>query len=388
MNTSSVLIALIRREICGNEIPEDIRESINAESLLDLFKLSKAHDMAHIVAKALDELGLLGDNEISKKLKKQMMLAVLRYHNISYELEKLIETLETAEIDFIPLKGSVLREYYNEPWMRTSSDIDILVKKKDLERAVQALNQTDNYEVGKKNFHDISLFSQSGVHIELHFDLIEEMRHPTFGKLFSEPWSYAHLRQGQKHYYLLENEFFYFYHVAHMVKHFEEGGCGIRPFIDIWIMDNSFDLNFEKLNKLLNAAKLMTFTETSRRLSEVWFANKEHNKASLLLERFIIDGGAYGTHENKILSQEHKKGGRFGYFFAKIFPPYSTMKLRFPVLKKHCCLLPFFYIYRWFWWLFKGNTEKTISELKANKNISDDKIDNSKDIRSELGLNY
>ncbi|MBO4954226.1 MAG: nucleotidyltransferase family protein, partial [Clostridia bacterium] len=36
-------------------------------------------------------------------------------------------------IDFMPLKGAVIRQYYPEPWMRTSCDIDIHVKKDRLE---------------------------------------------------------------------------------------------------------------------------------------------------------------------------------------------------------------------------------------------------------------
>ena len=37
------------------------------------------------------------------------------------ELEEICEILKEENIDFIPLKGAFIRNYYPEPWMRTSS---------------------------------------------------------------------------------------------------------------------------------------------------------------------------------------------------------------------------------------------------------------------------
>ena len=34
------------------------------------------------------------------------------------------------------------------------------------------------------------------------------------------------------------DELFYFYHIAHMVKHFENGGCGIRPVVLSLLKEN------------------------------------------------------------------------------------------------------------------------------------------------------
>lgn len=49
------------------------------------------------------------------------MIAIYRYEKINYELNRLRSALNEAQIPFIPLEGSVLRQYYPEPWMRTSS---------------------------------------------------------------------------------------------------------------------------------------------------------------------------------------------------------------------------------------------------------------------------
>ena len=80
-----------------------------------------------------------------------MMTAVYRYERINYELNCLTEALNQAEMPFIPLKGSILRQYYPEPWMRTSCDIDILVREEDIDAATQAIEKKLGYEYESRN---------------------------------------------------------------------------------------------------------------------------------------------------------------------------------------------------------------------------------------------
>lgn len=120
------MMELIASEVCGKSI-DKTRYSLTDEELAKLYKLSKSHDLAHLVGDALIKNNLIGDGEIKAKFQKQIMLAVYRYEKINYELGRLRKVLNEAEIPFIPLKGSVLRRYYPEPWMRTSCDIDVLV---------------------------------------------------------------------------------------------------------------------------------------------------------------------------------------------------------------------------------------------------------------------
>ena len=101
------------------------------------------------------------------------MLAVYRYEKINYELGRLRKVLNEAKIPFIPLKGSVLRRYYPEPWMRTSCDIDVLVHEEAVDQAAQIIVDKLGYAYEKKQYHDISLMSDGGVHLELHHTIKE-----------------------------------------------------------------------------------------------------------------------------------------------------------------------------------------------------------------------
>ena len=114
------MMDLIASEVCGKNIDKS-QYTLTDEELAKLYKLSKSHDLAHLVGDALIKNDLIGNDEIKAKYQKQVMLAIYRYEKINYELNRLRSALNEAQIPFIPLKGSVLRQYYPEPWMRTSS---------------------------------------------------------------------------------------------------------------------------------------------------------------------------------------------------------------------------------------------------------------------------
>lgn len=101
-----------------------------------LYKLSKAHDLAHLVGDALIKNDLIGNDEIKEKYQKQVMIAIYRYEKINYELNRLRSALNEAQIPFIPLKGSVFVSVLPRA---VDADEFILVHESDLERDITAL---------------------------------------------------------------------------------------------------------------------------------------------------------------------------------------------------------------------------------------------------------
>ena len=101
-----------------------------------LYKLSKAHDLAHLVGDTLIKNDLIGNDEIKEKYQKQVMIAIYRYEKINYELNHLRSALNEAQIPFIPLKGSVFVSVLPRA---VDADEFILVHESDLERDITAL---------------------------------------------------------------------------------------------------------------------------------------------------------------------------------------------------------------------------------------------------------
>lgn len=396
---TQTILNCIKYELCGQEERVNVvLPEVSVRFLSELYKLSKAHDVAHLVGDALSKCGAfanlpdtLEENEcatiekIKAKFDEQIFTAVYRYENINYELEQICKTLEEAKIPFIPLKGSVIRKYYPEPWMRTSCDIDILVREEDLNFAVRTLCDSLKYTSGEKTSHDIKMYSENGVHLELHFSLIESDVVSKADIPLQLVWNYVQPINGTSR-HAMNDEMFYYYHIAHMAKHFIHGGCGIRPFIDLWLYNRVNTGNTNKRNRLLSDGELLKFSEEAENLAAAWFGNKEYTEITQEMEDYILQGGVYGTLKQNLAMSQNKKGGKFRHLMSRIFLSYKDMAVYYPSLKKCPILFPFYQVRRWCRILFCGGRKAAMNEIKVNKNITTEEQERAKKLLEELNL--
>lgn len=382
--TIQIFFTLVRSAICGTRLSDDERGIFTYDSIPELLKLASKHDIAHLLTWGLKQNDLLCDEH--KTAEKYILKSVYRYECLKYEYENICVALEKAKIPFMPLKGSVLRKYYPEPWMRTSCDIDILVHSEDLDRAISYLIDNMQYTEKERATHDVSLFSPSGVHIELHFDLVEEGRANKAINVLNTVWDNAFLHKNTEYWYEMRDDFFYFYHIAHMAKHFESGGCGIRPIIDLWLLDRIDGIDVSARNELLAQGDLLRFADSARILSEIWLEGKPYDELSGLLQDFILQGSVYGSTDNRVALQQKKTGGRFGYLLSRVFIPYVKLKRYYPILEKHRWLMPFMQVRRWFMLLDPSVAKMAKRELEANKNLSKIEADDMSAFLENIGL--
>ena len=386
-NLISAMMDLIASEVCSKTIDKS-QYSFTDEELVRLYKLSKSHDLAHLIGDALIKNDLIKNDEIKAKFQKQMVLAVYRYEKINYELGRLRETLNETQIPFIPLKGSVLRRYYPEPWMRTSCDIDILVHESDLDRATAVLVDKLAYKQEAKGSHDIGLFSDNGVHLELHYSLIEEKRVGKIESVLQSVWEKA-VPVAETSEYVFSDEMFYYYHIAHMAKHFVgTGGCGVRPFVDIWVLNHHVPFDIEKRNALLAEGGLLTFATEAESLAEVWFGEGVHTDTTRQMQDYLLRGGVYGTTANRVSVQQVRKGGKVRYAFSRIWLPYDVLKFHYPSLDGKHVLLPLYEVRRWCKLIFCGGAKRSMNELKLNSAVSATEQDQINKMLSSLGISH
>ena len=385
MDVQSVLFALLRTVVCGVPADDQLKAACTPDMLDQVYTLACHHDLAHLVGQAVSKLDL-PESDALTKCKQAAMQALMRYMRLNYEYEQVCQTLEQAQIPFIPLKGSVLRHWYPEPWMRTSCDIDVLVKTEDLKAAIGALVEKRQYKYAGPNSHDVSLFAPSGVHVELHFDLVEEGHANLSSTVLQAVWGDVTLREKYGYWYEMSDEFFYFYHIAHMAKHFENGGCGIRPFIDLWILDSIPAADHDRRDALLEKGGLLRFANVARKLSRVWLGGEKADTLSQRMQEFILHGGTYGSTDNRVALQQRKRGGRIGYLFARVFAPYDKLKGYYPILEKHPWLLPVMQVRRWFMLLRPDVARRAKSELAANSKLESAEADEMCEFLREIGI--
>lgn len=342
-----------------------IEQDITAQELDKAYRLSKKHDVAHIVGIALAKAGLLENApEIAEKFEKEQYLAVFRYENFKYETDRLCKLFDEEKIPYILLKGAFIRDFYPEPWMRTSCDLDVLVKEENLDSAIEALTKRLGYKVdGNKNFHDIHLFSQSGVHLELHFNIKEDM--PVLDKVLSRVWEHVQKTDESSQRFVLTNEFLLYHLVAHAAYHFIGGGCGVRSLTDIYMLRNKLEYDENILKRLCEESEIEKFYLSVCKLCECWFAGEEHIVLTDDMQNFILQGGVYGTKQAHIAARQEVRGGKAGYAMSRIFAPYDTLKLRYPKMRGRA-MAPIYQVRRWVDVARDGGIKRSAQELKIN----------------------
>lgn len=138
-----ILIALLRSELSG-EIPvftEEERVFFTPQNLITLYRLADAHDLAHLAGEALLNAGITVPEKIADAFRRKLALACYRYERMNYDIGRIYAAFDAEKVDYVPLKGAVIRRYYPDPAMRTSCDVDILVREKDLKRAISVLQE-------------------------------------------------------------------------------------------------------------------------------------------------------------------------------------------------------------------------------------------------------
>ncbi len=385
---TDAMFALLRTVFNEDEKLDDGQIETIQSHICDLYHISKRSDMAHLVGYALEKNELISpDNEYFAKFQQQEYLSIVRCERMEYELERIRETFEKNEISFIPLKGSVIRSMYPEGWMRTSYDIDVLVRPEDIDRAQKSLIDRLGYRLHTEGRHDVSLYSNSGVHVELHFDLIEDDRANKAREVLLDVWKYASVRRGCKYENALSDGMFYFYHIAHMAKHVEAAGTGMRSFLDLWILNNYKDRNDAERAELLGRCSLDKFSGLCGEVSAHWFDGKTSmSEMAGRLEQFVLNCGTYGSEENWVLANQERSGSHIKYILSRLFLRYDVIKQLYPILRKHKWLTPLFEVVRWFKLLSGKIFKKAIREIRISGTASKSGEQTMKSFMSEIGL--
>ena len=379
----NMLFALLRCAVFGENLSEhDKNEAVEKSQLL--YAMARHHDLAHLLDYAYKTNGISANNEETAfKFIKQQAMAVLRYENINLALGNISSLFEEEHIPFIPLKGAVIREMYPEPWMRTSCDIDVLVQENDLDRAEKAIVEKLGFvSKSERNYHDISLYLDD-VHLELHFNIKENMEN--IDPLLSKVWEYASPKKEGGFEYVLTNEFLIFQHIAHLSYHVVNGGIGIKAFMDLHLLESKLEVDKSVLYKMLDEGNLRTLYEMSLKLSNVWFSDAEHDDVILVYQRYILNGGTFGTKMNAIAANSNKKG-TFSYVSGRIFMPYEQLCITYPSLKGRKYLLPFYQVKRWCRILTKRRYINVGEEIRANKSVSVENMSEYSKLLESLNL--
>ena len=376
-------IELLRYEITGIPVSDEYKTGITDDILESVYDISVSQSVSSIVGSALSKLDLLND-AAKQAFFNEQLANLYKTEQIKYDLSCIYSLFESEQIEFLPLKGAVLRDYYPKPEMRESCDIDVLIRKENLDRACALLEEKLGYKRHISTPHDVGMFSPAGIELELHFALYDYDDDKK--EILDTVWDYATPCNGYVYKHEMQKEFFVLYHIIHMAKHVISGGCGVRPFLDLWIIENSFECDKNTLWDMLRRAGVDTFAQVAFKTSRVWFGGENSDETIALLEDYIFSAGIYGNLENQVAASLAKNENKFKNIMERIFLPYDKLKVIYPALRERPILTPWYEIKRWKRIIFKDKAKHQIVIMKHNAQMSDEKKKNVTALMENLGL--
>lgn len=374
--TRSILIASIRAAL-------DNRMSgiaIDEADIIPVISIAKKQAIMPVLLAGLKNLGY--GFLISKDLDKLEAKSSFDYIQRKESLREISQALDAASIDYIPLKGAALRDLYPNPCMRTSSDIDVLVRENDLDSAIEALEKHTSFKYYMKGHHDAHLVNQR-LHLELHFSLLTNL--DELDSVLQKSWENAHKTEVGSC-YAFSPEYQLFYITAHAAKHFiKEGGVGIRPLLDIWILRTKTQYAENHVRALCEEAGIRGFYDMCCDLLSVWFKDRSHTEITNDFEDIVFSGGVFGSDHVKIVAHERKYSGT-KYVVRRVFKSSKDIKEIYPVCERHPCLVPFYQAVRWTQ-LFKGSKRIAVrKELKEARELDPAEVEKYDRLMKTMGL--
>lgn len=350
----------------------------------EIYRLSSIHNVCAVVASQAFKLkdGYKPDDKTASLFRQQIGYTVIDAERKNKAIDFIKEFLSKNDIDFIMVKGAVLRNYYPIADFRTSSDIDVIIRDNDFKKCMNLL-KVSKHNIKSYSANEISVF-YNNIHIEIHSETGQDNAY--FNNIFN-------MCKSDGNEYVIGKEDHLLYVMCHIIKHFNHCGAGIKMFMDIdAIIRNTENFNYNDFINLCKKLKIDTFAKSSFALCRYWFNTPVKseldftNQSQLrdLFENEIIKSGTFGFNMrnlgdfyiNKAIGKDGKNNflSKLRAFFIFLFPPKKALKSRYEYLNKRPYLLPAAWFSRLFEGLFCrfGHSKNTILSIAHTGSDSED----------------
>ena len=237
---------LLKSSLENKKAPPQL--SPNYEEILKLASMHKVIPLIYESAYKTESFKQVDKNLINH-FKTTSMQIIYSQIQRSDKFIQLYDKFNQEGLKILVFKGIILRELYHIPDERISADEDLLIKKRDLKKAVEIL---ESYNMKRIMSHeeDVDVYhyfcKQSGLHLELHTALFEKnsTNNKKMEQIFStvfEDSDTININNIDVYTFSIDKHFLYI--ICHSIKHFVSCGTGIRQICDISMYINKHHKN-------------------------------------------------------------------------------------------------------------------------------------------------
>ena len=356
------------------------------------YSLAKKHSVVPLIYYGMENSGIETDADLSSKYFLAVGQSIAIGEKQIFELSNLSREFEENGIDFMPLKGSVIRSLYPKQEMRLMGDADILIRTEQYDKIIPIL-EDNGFTFVKESTNELC-WEKRPFYVELHRYLVAPS-HKDYFAVLGDGWQMAKPADGFKHKYEMSDEDFFVFLFAHFTKHYRSAGIGIKHMTDIWVyLKAKPSLDMDYVERELDKLNMLTFYKNVLRTVNAWFEGAEFDDITYLITEKIFASGAFGTREAfaksgalKDLKSGEAKNVRSRKMLRLLFLPYKNMCVLFPFLKKAPVLLPFMWIYRGIYTVFCKNGALT-RHYNEIRELSPQQLSQYEKELSSVGLDF
>ena len=382
--TGELLIYLISCALRAAEVKAEFLDGID---LAGLFALARKHSVAAMVCMVLERTNAFMQAEpaVKKQCLDAKNKAIRKNMLLNTDRQILMDEMENAGIRPMPLKGSILKDWYPQFGMREMSDVDIFFDESKREQVKDIFLRHD-YSVQEylESNHDV-YFKPPIYNFEMHAALFNDNDCKELADKYRGIAQKLIPDENKKYRLHFTPEDFYIFAIMHAHKHYSHNGTGIRTLADIYVMNRKIgpSMDWDYVNKELEYLGADIFEKNSRELAEKIFCDIPVSQIKLTAEEQMIlincmGAGIFGSFENymnnslrAIQSDTKPISGftKFRYIMTRLFPSRKSCEKNHPFVYKHPYILPFF----WAWRLFirlpmnKKRIKREISAVRSSQ---------------------
>ena len=338
------ILNIIKSAVTKKEI--EISDELPLNKLIEI---ANKHSIFTLVYYGLHNCGVCVDDGLKTQLTNIAIGGMCVSEQQLYYIKEISSQFDDNNVDYMLLKGSVLKHFYPQSELRRMGDIDILIKEAQYSKISKVLDDL-GFSFKNESDHEI-IWSKNNIVIELHKNLMPSYN-KDLHKYFGNGWKRA-VKTGKNSYTFSDDDML-IYIFSHFAKHYRDAGIGITHMCDLYVFLQAKKTNEDYIRNELMALKLYDFYCNIKKTLDVWFENKDSDEITDYITTVIFNSGAYGLSENFIISCAVKGTKKFDNIIlskmyricVKVFPSYKGMVTKYKLLNKFPVFLPLFWLIR------------------------------------------
>lgn len=357
------VICLIKSAITGQKLP--LPEDFNWDEV-----------SAFLITNGLSAMGFTGalncgipeTNSRMMLMQDQYCIEFLHSERQLEQLDLFYRAMEEKGIEYMPVKGAVMKGMYPTHEMRNMGDADILIHEEQKEQIAEIVTGL-GYEFRSESDHEWN-WIRPELKLELHKRLVSSDEKTYYG-YFGDGWKWAKHQEGCR--FTMSQEDAFIFEFSHFTRHYCKGGIGVRHMIDLWVhLYKADNMDMAYIRKQMDEICLGKFYENVLQTLNAWFYDGPTNDCTDYITEFLFGGGKV-SHDVKIAENAAAKTasqGKFKVLLRRVFPAKKHLVWNYPQYQK--LPLPIAWVARWCSLMKNRDVVKT--RVEDMKDATDEKV--------------